>query len=279
MDKKAWLLILGVTILILTVPSSLPFAAELDKPTEKVVTIPQSRYESLIKTEKQLGNIEASEIYWNSLAWAVGFIYVLITVTAIVVGFLGPKLLKYYIRTELDERIGNLSEGLNDRFQQFTNSASKTLNGALSRIYNSIALSNFHQLEYSEAIRNIERAITYADKLEQVEDPGAEHLAMHLKGNRCYYLACVGREEDRHVALSDCEGLLHLLEETGDITYIDSYIFVMMIYGRTPEQKREWKRLYQEYKDPISQILAEITPLKHLIGEYEKYYEELKGQT
>lgn len=267
---------------------------------EKTVTIPESKYKSLIRAEERLkaingainDKIEASKTYWTTLIWAVGLIYGFILIIASLAAWLGPRLTRQLVSDELrtsreeletavqtsiqemDNRVNNKIQELEQRFEGMRERLITTRHMSLAEIHDSLAILHYYQDQYEAASAEIEDAIKDAEIFK--DEPGAQMFIKNLEASRAYYLARIGKDKDRLIALNALDTILSLAEETKNMDYIDSYLFILKRYGRTLDEKRKWKEIYENYREPLNASLRADPKVADFEQEYEQYYEQIK---
>ena len=301
------IIIIMVPVWVCAMPNSPTVAPS--PAAEKNVTIPESKYKSLIQAQERLkaidgaitDKLEASKSYWTTLSWAVGLIYGFALIIAGLAAWIGPRLMRQLVSEELrttreqlktavqtsiqgmENRVTNKIEELEQRFEELEQRFKGMRDGliitrhkSLAEIHESLAMLHFYDDEYEAAIDAITEAINFTERFKDSEDPRTQRYVKNLEASRAYYLARLGKDEDRLSAMNALDIILSLAQETGNIDYIDSYIFILKRYGQTQEEKRKWMEIYQNYREPLNASLRADLKFAHFEQEYQEYYERVK---
>ena len=131
---------------------------------------------------------------------------------------------------------------------------------------------------YNEAIEFSEKAVSYLVSIfgKQPEEPTQKNRFNKYRSELAYFYAEDGRTDKIGEAVEFAKLGLETGENTDDLNLIDNYLFVIMKFSQSPEDKRQWMSIFEIYKNRIYK--AEIRKKGDEQKEYDDHYDKLRAE-
>ena len=148
----------------------------------------------------------------------------------------------------------------------------------LAMQYQMVATERWRRGKYNAAIEFSEKAIGYLVKFvgKQPEEPVHKNRLNRCRSELAYFYAEDGRTEKIGEAIEFAKLGLETGENTDDLNLIDNYLFVIMKFSQSPEDKRQWMSIFEIYKNRIYK--AEIRKKGDEQKEYDDHYDKLRAE-
>jgi len=220
--------------------------------------------------------LEISEKNLTAPNWIFGFIIALTAVIAGLLAFIGNIIRKKILDDIEKERNKNKEEF--KKLISIEEDLKNQQHQLFAYSYNMAALSAWGKERYDEAIRFEEKAIDNAEKAwgKEPEDSVNRIKIYRYRGNLAYFYVEKNRTDKKGEALEYAKKGLEVGLAIDDLNLIDSYLFITKRFSEEPEDKKQWLKIFEIYKNRIYE--KKIRKEGNEQDEFDGYCEELKNQ-